>query len=87
MKKFESVKITVSVQLEPKEGFSTKWIETVHSLEEVNKLMIEQQEKYQHANWVDFSIEKENPKEGISYPEWFREEEIKYEQSQKAEAF
>ena len=87
MKKFESVKITVSVQFEPKEGFHTKWIEIVHSLKDLNNLMIEQQEKYQHANWVDFSIEKENPKEGISYSEWFREEEIKFEQSQMVEAF
>ncbi len=86
MKKFESVKITVSVQFEPNEGFSTRWVETVHSLEEVNKLIIEQQEKYQHANWVDFSIEKDNPKEGITYAEYFREQELKFEQSQLAEA-
>jgi len=86
MKKFESVKITVSVQYEPNMGFITKLIETVKSLEDVLVLMIEQQKKYQHANWVDFSIEKENSEEGISYSEWLRDEEIKYEQSQVAEA-
>lgn len=86
MKKFESVKITVSVQYEPKMGFITKLIETVHNIEDVLILMIEQQKKYQHANWVDFSIAKENSEEGISYSEWLRDEEIKYEQSQVAEA-